>query len=229
MEMRFRQSSSRPKFLTADPTMRSFPHSCRHDDEDCASGDEDLTSDPEGQSPVKVHDKFIRVHEQRRTNASATQLGPSNSSSSSSSNKLSTLISRRGSSAQPGQGRTSLPLPTRSVPQMRTSSSDNLRFSRATPANQSKPLLGANSRSTGRSLSFGRNIALIAGIASGTIVLVLVLCYVVYRYRGHEEGSYKLDTVDSYDPGALKPGLCSIGGTSSGGARTARQIREWYV
>lgn len=227
MEMRFRQSSSRPKFSTADPSMRSFRHSCRHDDDDCASGDEDLTSDPESQSPVKIHDKFIRVHEQRTTNASATQLGPSNSSSS--SIQLSTSISRRGSSAQPGQGRTSLPLPTRSVPQTKTSSSDSLRSSRATPANQSKPLLGANSRSTGRISSFGRNVALIAGIASGTIVLVLVLCYVVYRYRGHEEGSYKLDTVDSYDPGALKPGLCSIGGTSSGGARTARQIREWYV
>lgn len=193
---------------------------CRHDDDDdcSASGDEDLTSDPEDQSPVE-----FRVNEQRTTNPSAIQLGPSNSSSSFST-------SSGGSPAQPGQGPADPPLPARSVPQTtRTPFSDGVRTSRATPANQSKPLIGASGRTTGRSSSFGRNVALIAGIASGAIVLILVLCYVVYRYRGHEEGSYKLDTVDSYDPGATKSGLCSIGGTSSDGTRTARQIREWYV
>lgn len=97
--------------------------------------------------------------------------------------------------------------------------------------------------------AIGMNIGLIVGIASGAVLLVLVLVYAAYKYLSQEEGSYRLDCTEKYGyegrcgaADKMATTAVSTAKTSYGAALSdtvnasttavrskKKQIKEWYV
>ena len=85
------------------------------------------------------------------------------------------------------------------------------------------------------------NIGLIVGIAAGVVLLLLILAYVLYKYKSRDEGSYKIDesknySYEAYTATEAKP---SSGTQTNGGVvKTTcvpaskpkkKDVKEWYV
>ncbi len=81
----------------------------------------------------------------------------------------------------------------------------------------------------------GVNIGLIVGISVGVVVLLLILAFMLYKCRGRDEGSYKIDESKnySYETCNTKPPPSVNGGLSKAGSGYSKprkkDVKEWYV
>ena len=85
------------------------------------------------------------------------------------------------------------------------------------------------------------NIGLIAGIAAGVILLLLLLAFALYKYKSRDEGTYKVDEGKNYGYEVCASGTagsnsdtngttkCGGGMTPPSGKRKKKDVKEWYV
>lgn len=96
-------------------------------------------------------------------------------------------------------------------------------------------------QATGSS-SVGRSVGLVAGASVGAALLLLVICFAVFKYRSRDEGTYKIDnrnyTYEVCGGGGGGGRTEENGGSSCGGVYKLRSLRskqkrkdvkEWYV
>ncbi|CAM1325515.1 NRXN2 (predicted) [Pycnogonum litorale] len=111
----------------------------------------------------------------------------------------------------------------------------------------------AGSKNTRPKSRSAETLTLVVGIVAGVMVAVVIIAFLVYRFRNRPEGSYKIDESKNYrfssDPGTLSisvsgymngsqtqmNGAVKNGGNGGGGGDKAgklpkkKDVKEWYV
>ncbi|CAD5112828.1 DgyrCDS2039 [Dimorphilus gyrociliatus] len=103
------------------------------------------------------------------------------------------------------------------------------------PASEPPP----NEISTGK---FSLNLGLIIGVACGVLVLLLIVTYVLYKYRARDDGSYKVDESKNYiayQQAATKPPPTETAVLSTApnaqvvvaptATKSKKDVKEWFV
>lgn len=78
------------------------------------------------------------------------------------------------------------------------------------------------------------NLALIIGIVGGVLVALIILIIALYKFRSHDEGTYKVDESQNFAFLEKKPQQSNgglLGNHSSGGGKSGKKkdVKEWYV
>ncbi|XP_064621737.1 neurexin 1-like isoform X2 [Lineus longissimus] len=115
--------------------------------------------------------------------------------------------------------------------------SHDSRGGNVTPINVVTPSVGANlnQESSGFNIASFFTLPVIIGIAVGGLLLLLIIIYIIYKCKGRDEGSYKIDESKNYriESKPLKSDPHINGGLKAGVApakpHKKKDVKEWYV
>jgi hypothetical protein len=106
-----------------------------------------------------------------------------------------------------------------------------------TPISVVTPSVGANlnQESSGFNIASFFTLPVIIGIAVGGLLLLLIIIYIIYKCKGRDEGSYKIDESKNFriESKPLKSDSHINGGLKAGVAPAKppkkKDVKEWYV